>query len=286
MFKADVILQSSDLVNFRVHKSVLATSSPFFSDMFTLPQAPNGTAPDELPVVHVSEDAVVLNSLISMLYPVPPEIPDSSDDALALLAAAAKYDMDTIRSSIRAEISRRKLFSSTRAGLFRVYATAYRKKLIPEMAMAARLTLCHPLTFESLGDALLLFEGWALRDLADFRLRSIRKLSGLLLDCNCDMGPPDTWASCPLANSEDKSAIPSWFEDLQSRLIQVDNFTQAIPTSQKLFDEYLETLQSHIKETNCQFCMNAHVMEGEIFRTKLKDVSAEVWNVPHPMQGE
>jgi hypothetical protein len=175
MPNADVILQSSDLVDFRVHKSVLATSSPVFNDMFTLPQPPNGTAPDGLPVVHVPEGAVVLNSLISMLYPVTPEMPDSSDDSLALLAVAAKYDMDTIRSSIRAEISHKKLFSSTPAGPFRVYATAYRKKLIPETAIAARLTLCHPLTFESLGDALRLFEGWALRDLADFRLRGMRK---------------------------------------------------------------------------------------------------------------
>jgi hypothetical protein len=134
--------------------------------MFTLPQPPNGTAPDELPVVHVSEDAVILNSLISMLYPVPSEMPDSSDDSLALLAAAAKYDMDTIRSSIQAEISRKKLFSSTRAGLFRVYATAHRKRLIPEMAIAARLTLYHPLTFESLGNTLPLFEGWACRILS------------------------------------------------------------------------------------------------------------------------
>lgn len=191
MLNADVILQSSDLVNFRVHKSVLATSSPFFSDMFTLPQPPNGTAPDELPVVHVSEDSMILNSLISILYPVPPEMPDSSDDLLALLAAAAKYDMGTIRYSIRAEISRNKWFSSTRAGLFRVYATAHSKKLIPEMAIAARHTLHHPLTFESLGDTLPLFEGWALRDLADFRLRGIRKFSGLLSDC--DTGPSSIW---------------------------------------------------------------------------------------------
>jgi hypothetical protein len=277
MLNADVILQSSDLVNFRVHKSVLATSSPFFGDMFTLPQPPNGSAPDELPVVQVPEDAVVLNSLISMLYPVPPEMPNSSDDSLALLAAAAKYDMDTIRSSTRAEIGRKKLFSSTRAGLFRVYAVAYKKKLIPEMAMAARLTLHYPLTFESLGDALRSFEGCALRDLADFRLRSIRKFLGLLLDR--DMVP---WASGHRVNCEDSD----WFENLQSQLKQVDSFTQAIPTSQKLCDEYLEVLRNHIEETDCQICMKAHVMQGEIFRTKLKNVATKAWGVPHPMQGE
>jgi len=142
--------------------------------------------------------------------------------------------------------------------------------------MAARLTLGHPLTFESLGDALRLFEGCALRDLADFRLRSIRKFSGLLSDC--DTGPSNIWASCPMTDKE----VSSWFEGLRSRLIQVDNFTQAIPTSQELDDEYLNALQSHIKKTGCHFCANTHVIEGEIFRTKLKDVSTKAWNVPHP----
>jgi hypothetical protein len=95
MPNADVILQSSDLVPFRVHKSVLVASSPFFSDMFSLPQ-PNDAAPNELPVVNLSENAEVLNSLISMLYPVPPEVPRSSYYILLLLAAAEKYDMDTV----------------------------------------------------------------------------------------------------------------------------------------------------------------------------------------------
>jgi hypothetical protein len=216
-----------------------------------------------------------------MLYPVPPEMPSSSDDLLALLAATAKYDMDTIRSSIRAEVHRKDLFSSTRAGLFRVYAIAYRKGLVPEMAMAARLTLGHPLTFESLGDALLLFDGCALRDLVDFRLRSINKFTDLLLDS--DTGPPNIWACCPMG-------IPYWFDAVQLRFTMVDpevhKFSQAIPTFQKRYDEYITALQSHIEEKDCQFCMKAHAMEGEIFRTKLKAVSTKARNVPHPMQGE
>ncbi|KAF8472254.1 hypothetical protein DFH94DRAFT_614366, partial [Russula ochroleuca] len=124
MPNADVILQSSDLVHFRVHRSVLVASSPFFSDMFSLPQAQNDPAPDDLPVVQLSEDAEVLNSLISVLYPVPPEIPRSSDDVLALLAAATKYDMEEAQSSIRAEVSRKGLLSSTPAEVYRAYAVA------------------------------------------------------------------------------------------------------------------------------------------------------------------
>jgi hypothetical protein len=75
--------------------------------MFSLPQPSNDESAGELPIVPVPEDATVLNSLVSMLYPVPPEIPKSYDAILALLSAAQKYDMVTVQSSIRAEASRR-----------------------------------------------------------------------------------------------------------------------------------------------------------------------------------
>jgi len=212
MPNADVILQSSDLVDFYVHRSVLIVSSPIFRDMFSLPQPLNGADPNALPVVHLSEDAETLDSLISMLYPIPPEIPPSSDSVLALLAAAAKYDMDAVQPTIRLEINRRGLLSSTPVELFRVYAIAYSKGLIPEMEDSARLTLCHPLTFESLGDALRSFEGRALRDLADFRLRSIRDFtSNSKLFFKSLEGPSKIWAGCPTVGGWKR--LPNWLED-------------------------------------------------------------------------
>jgi len=69
--------------------------------MFSLPQSSDNEVVDGLPLVHFPEDASVLNSLISMLYAVPPEIPDSDDQVLTLLATCQKYDMTTVQSSIR-----------------------------------------------------------------------------------------------------------------------------------------------------------------------------------------
>ena len=304
MPNADVILQSSDLVQFRVHKLVLVTSSPFFGDMFSLPQPPNDAAPDELPMVHLPEDAEVLNSLISVLYPVPPEIPPSSDNILALLAAATKYDMDAAQSFIRAEVSRRGLLSPTGAEVFRVYAIACSKGLIPEVAMTARLTLGYPLTFESLGDALRLFEGWALRDLAEFRLRSIHSFSSnWKLFSDCLEGPSKIWVGCPTAKSKNNvRRLPSWLQDcLRSRLTMTNwfgyvfglistdrtsRFAETIPTSVQLRDKYLKALQSHVREKDCNFCMKVHTLEGETFCAEMKDISALAWNVPTPMLGE
>jgi BTB/POZ domain len=303
MPSADVILQSSDLVHFRVHKSALIASSPFFGDMFSLPQPPDDAAPDGLPVVHLSEDAEVLNSLISMLYSVAPEIPHSSDNILALLAAAAKYDMGAAQSSIRAEVCRKGLLSSTAAGVFRVYAVACNKGLLPEAEAAARLTLGYPLTFESLGDALRSFEGWALRDLAEFRLRSIHDLcSNWNSFLDCVVGPSKIWVGCPAESIDHNNRrLPTWLHDCLQlgltkpsdwnpwvRLKPADSgqFTETLPTSVELYDEYLKALQSHVKKNDCNFCMKVHILEGEKFYAEMKDVLAQAWNVPIWVSGE
>jgi hypothetical protein len=96
----DVILQSSDQVNFRVHKAVLAASSPFVNDMFSLAQTADDEIVDGFPVVRLSENAEVLLSLITVLYPIPSTILYSYDKVLDLLAALQKYDMLAVQSSM------------------------------------------------------------------------------------------------------------------------------------------------------------------------------------------
>ncbi|KAH9174334.1 hypothetical protein EDB89DRAFT_565909 [Lactarius sanguifluus] len=77
--EADVIVRTSDLTTFLAHKSVLASSSWVFRDMFTLPWPPNNEMVNGLPVVDISEDAGLVRSLITMLYPIPSELPASYD---------------------------------------------------------------------------------------------------------------------------------------------------------------------------------------------------------------
>ena len=82
---ANFIIQSSDNVNFRVHKSVLALASPFFKDLLSLPQPSDSETIDGLPVVQLSENSELLNSLVTMLYPVPMAIPNSYEKVLYFL---------------------------------------------------------------------------------------------------------------------------------------------------------------------------------------------------------
>ena len=79
---ANFIIRSSDNVNFRVHKSVLALASPFFKDLLSLPQPSDGETFDGLPIVQLSETSELLSSLVSMFYPVPMVMPDSYEKVL------------------------------------------------------------------------------------------------------------------------------------------------------------------------------------------------------------
>ena len=168
--EANIILRSSDQVNFRVHKSLLAMSSPFFEHLLSLPQPSDSEIVDGLPVVQLFEDAELLSSLVSLLYPIPPVIPGSYEKVFALLAACQKYDMVSIQSYIRAEIERGTFPAPDEAQAFGAYAKANSLGLLPEMENAAQLTVYQPMTFESLGEVLRNFTGQALRELVGYRV--------------------------------------------------------------------------------------------------------------------
>lgn len=90
---------------------------------------------------------------------------------LDLLATCQKYEMTSAQWVIRAKVKLGEFPVPKGAEAFSAYAIASRKGLIQEMEYAARQTMNYPVTFEILGEGLRLFEGWALRDLIDFRKR-------------------------------------------------------------------------------------------------------------------
>ena len=271
---ADVILQSSDLISFRVHKSILAISSPFFNDLFSLPQPQlhNGEVVDGLPVVRVPEDAEVLHSLLTLLYPIPSVISDSYEESLALLAVSEKYSMDTVSATVRSEM----VLPTTKAA-FGAYAIASSKQLLPEMEAAARLTLDHPITFEILLDALPLFEGSALLDLVSFRKRCHDKLLSFLVGfVNGDDNLSTAWYGCRKtkrphsALQSDEGILAGWFHRLLFRHFKnlQETYTCPLPKASSLRKEYNEALRAHISATQCTFCSNLHATGGEALRDK------------------
>ena len=284
---ANLIIRSSDLVDFRVHRLILSMASPFFTNLLSLPQPSDGDSVDGLPVVTFTEDAEVLNSLVSMLYPVRPVIPDSYDKVLHLLAACQKYDMDPIQSSIRAEIRRDGSPAPVGAEVFRAYAIASSKGLVPEMEKAARLTLDYPMTFKSIGEGLRFFEGSALRDLARFRRRSQDNIATCLrsfLQVN-NSGPSNVWIGCPdvmplppkSSRTKPAPALPTWLRQVLSPG-NSNLFTRPLTTPSSIREKYLTAIKSH---PDCNFCLWAHATKGSTFCVDLESRLAQALDKVH-----
>lgn len=100
---ADTVLCSSDNVHFHVHSVILAEASPFFKDMFALPQPPppigeeNSSDPDSRdghPIIRLTEDSSSLDSLLRLCYPIADPELSQVQAVTAVLEAAMKYQME------------------------------------------------------------------------------------------------------------------------------------------------------------------------------------------------
>ena len=283
---ANVIIRSSDLVDFRVHKPVLAIASPFFRHLLSLPQSSDSESVDGLPVVQLSEDAELLHTLVSLLYPISPVAPKSYDKVLYVLAACQKYDMVHVQSYIRTEVDRGSFPAPVGTEVFRAYAIASSKGLIPEMEKAARLTLDHPMTFESLGEGLRLYDGSALRDLARFRKRCAETLVTCIESFLEERapGPSNIWVGCPdvmpsrpssRRHQPQPDALPSWLYQILSQNndnLNLKVFTHPLPTPSKIRGEYLSVIQSH---AGCNFCSQVNAKHGPTFCMELESKLAQ-----------
>ena len=286
----DLIIRSSDLVDFRVHKPVLIMASPSFRDLLSLPKSFESETVDGLAVVQLSEDAELLNSLVSMLYPVRPVIPESYDKVLYLLAACQKYNMAEVQSLIRDEVNCGRFPAPVGTEVFSAYAIASGKGLIPEMENAARQTLDYPMTFETLGEGLRLFDCFALHDLVRFRkgckdglvteLQSFLKVqapapSSIWVGCP-DAMPPSQW-DIPFVTA---GVVPKWLRRVLSPIYdsKPQVFTQPLTTPSNIREEYLTALQNH---SNCNFCLRVHVKGGSTFCAELESKLAQALEKVH-----
>ncbi|KIN97053.1 hypothetical protein M404DRAFT_104388, partial [Pisolithus tinctorius Marx 270] len=148
--RADVILRSSDDVDFRVFKLFLSLASPFFETLFDLPQPSEEMntdveMKDGLPVIPVSEDNKTLDPLLRFCYPCTlAEDPALEDfrDIVNVLEAAKKYSLDTVAKTVCKSLFNPKILE---ANSLRCFAIACCTRMQDECALAARYMLWEPL---------------------------------------------------------------------------------------------------------------------------------------------
>ncbi|KAI0779438.1 hypothetical protein C8Q74DRAFT_1367337 [Fomes fomentarius] len=137
---ADIIFRSSDGVDFRLYKVIVAKASQTFRGMLTLPTDPTGAHADEKPqVVELTENARTLEHLFRLCCPVEHPTITSVDDVHAVLEAARKYEMDAVTANLRWVVKR----MLPREPL-RIYAIAYMLGTEDVCREAAELLLDEP----------------------------------------------------------------------------------------------------------------------------------------------
>jgi hypothetical protein len=146
--KADVILRSSDGIDFYVFKLLLTLASPFFETMFNLPQPAVGTCDDTkdgFPVVNMQEDSKTLDILLRFFYPSTltedPSL-ESLTDILAIIGAARKYSLDSVEKQVCQALANPKVLKTDPV---RCFAIARNARFKDETMTAARYSLGQPL---------------------------------------------------------------------------------------------------------------------------------------------
>ena len=105
---ADIILRSSDSVDFRVHKTILWVASSVFKDMLCLPQ-PSQPKDDEyrdgLPVVMLEEDAKTLDFILRTIYPVRSPTIGGLDDLYPVFRTVQKYCFEAFEGFVEEQLN-------------------------------------------------------------------------------------------------------------------------------------------------------------------------------------
>jgi BTB/POZ domain len=158
---ADIILRSSDKVDFLVYKVILSKASSVFKSMFSLPQPATDITQDSRLVVDVAENSKVLAALVSAIYPDTLAIADplSLNDFIATLATADKYDMATASRRLLVDFTNSKAF---RDAPLEAFCAAHSRELGDAARIAARESLKLRLTLNDIGTKLPFTNGPAL----------------------------------------------------------------------------------------------------------------------------
>ncbi|KAF8891841.1 hypothetical protein BD779DRAFT_151993 [Infundibulicybe gibba] len=197
--EADVILLSSepDCREFRLHKCILATASPFFRDMFSLPQSP--AEDSRLPVISVSESGSILDPILRFLYPIPNPDISSLDELVRLVDVAIKYEFEIVLSSLR-----RVLVSPpfVEEEPMKIFSIACRYEFENEAKIASRYTLRQNVIEGPLTDDLKYISGYSYHRLLELhrtRARAAQKLLQPSNDLKCSQcnGTGFTLYGCP-----------------------------------------------------------------------------------------
>ncbi|KAH9042705.1 hypothetical protein EDB85DRAFT_1916398 [Lactarius pseudohatsudake] len=267
---SDITLRSCDRVDFQVHKGILGIASAAFEDMFGIPgSSPHGQGQVKQ-VIDLTENSKILLHLLSAIYPMEPIVLDTVEDALSLLSACQKYQMDFTATCVRASMRARSPPLFTAENSFRTYGIASRYHLEEEALLSARLTLERPLTFDGCGEDLCFISGTDLFRLYGYRKECI-KVARKCVERETGDGILQLFSRCVM---DSLWAVPGWWSG---------HFHQRIadlPSPKTVTDRLAleRALEMHRAVSGCALCQKGTKIDNicAAFEAKLSEVIDQV----------
>ncbi|KAH9967175.1 hypothetical protein BC827DRAFT_572321 [Russula dissimulans] len=287
---ADIVLRSSDRVEFLVYKVILSKASPFFKTMFSLPQPAMDTPQDSRPIIDLTEDSRALAIVLSAIYPCSTVMAESHplNDLVAALAMTEKYEM-------AAAVSGRLLQDFTNAVTlcdtpFEAFYAAFSHRLREAARVAARASLKYPLTLDELGEKLPDLNGHALHTLWKFHRACSSAAAALVIKDRelawIELGERCWWFYSSTCHCEKKDKYylgpekrPWWGPaDWSSYFDSARKALQKRPCSEAV--THREIFDSSISRTKCRECLASIRGLPEFSRYLGEEVERIVSNVP------
>ena len=246
---SDIVLRSCDSHDFHVPKLYIVNSSPVLRELIlqsvsNTSDVPTGEEQGPLPVVKLPESGATLYSLLTFIFPVIPTFPSTSERIMELLAAAQKYQMDSVLYHIRGNIAQQDPPFIRPETALHIYFLAQKHEIRQEALQAARVTLRLPMAIEELGDRLEFSDmtGAYLHELWKYHMRFRSDLkSGTLEFRNSGLPEDVKGLRCKTLYSSADNSFPRW----------LDNYIESIADAPHLFDliEFENAWARHCKES-------------------------------------
>ncbi|KAI1790296.1 hypothetical protein LXA43DRAFT_1095634 [Ganoderma leucocontextum] len=284
---ADLILRTSDNVDFHVWKCILAEASPVFEDMFVLAQPNQQSEPPDaaepqshfhpsVPVVEIQDNSSTLRPLLQFICPPPyylsvrPKV--GLEELKSGLAAAHKYQMDGVVLSISNFLNK---YAYALEPL-RVYTLGARYDLRPVMTTAARilLSLSTPAADSGHVKELKGVGGTAYHRLCEYRSQCVTALKDMTKDltwlsdggwafkrtlngCTCPQDPTRT--KYRFKDAKPEYIFSAWFASHLKRMasaLQDRPCAEAVSIGEELYEG---TFKEGNKCTRCREVVHNHM---------------------------
>lgn len=201
--EADMVLQSSDGVLFRVFSRILIEASPVFRDMMSIPKPSQGMSQP----LGLDEDGATLELGLKFLYPMPNPLITSFEVMKDILKMADKYLLDSILHALRALLIGPSFLEKAP---LRVYALACTYNFQEEAKLASRHCLKLDILQEAeVYDELSMISG---RDL--LRLIKLHQSRGTAIMAILNGSNP---SRCDGVNAYNSNGVPLWWLEFKAR---------------------------------------------------------------------